>query len=194
MDTKPFCDIQVIDNFLPQEFVDGVLAIKDQCEMESTVVGGNHSGFRNCSQLILPNSIPLIHSVRQKIALYLNVEVPHQEALTLLRYKEGGFFKAHMDAFVDYDEQTERYHKETEKNLEMGQRVYSVLMGIQTAEEGGETHFPAKGKTIKLLPKQAIYWNNAHEGKALSDSTHEGLPIIKGEKLVVVCWVRDKPL
>ena len=189
MDTKPFCEIKVFDDFVPDEFVNGVLAMKDACQDVSGVVGQHHDGIRQGTQRVLMDDIPMLYSVQQKLALYTGIGVDHQEPMLLLKYGEGGYFKPHHDAFGDGGIYNEAYEKERKR----GQRLYSVLIGIQQAEGGGETHFPTKQQKFNLRPKQMIYWNGFHEGKVLMDSLHEGMPVTKGEKLVVVCWIRDRP-
>ena len=68
-------------------------------------------------------------------------------------------------------------------------REWTVLVCLRAAEEGGETHFPRLGRTVRLRPGQALVWPNyGADGKENPRMDHASLPVVRGRKVVVNLW------
>jgi len=71
-----------------------------------------------------------------------------------------------------------------------GQRIASVVMYLNTPEEGGGTGFPHIGLTVTAMRGSAVYFAYETGDQA---SLHAGLPVIKGEKWIATKWLRERP-
>lgn len=87
-----------------------------------------------------------------------------QEPWELVKYSEHQVFKPHIDG----------------KN-----RLISSLLYLNHPIEGGFTNFPKFGYLVKPEPGKLVYWYNT------SNAVHESLPVIKGEKWVLVAWIKE---
>lgn len=141
--------------------------------------------------------MPLVKNIEERISTITMTPVPNGEMLQILRYEPGQYYKAHPDFFQD------------NVNLQRGgQRVATVLMYLEAAEEGGETHFPLAGgpkascmcggKEVKGLcvrPRKGdavLFWSSTLTGEVDQDSMHESCPVLKGEKWSCTKWIRQR--
>lgn len=127
---------------------------------------------------------PLVERIEQRIAELLQIPVSHGEGLQILHYLPGQEYEPHYDWF---DPTQPGFAAVTERG---GQRIASVVMYLNTPEEGGGTGFPALGLTVTALRGSAVYF--AYEGGDQA-SLHAGLPVIKGEKWIATKWLRERP-
>lgn len=105
------------------------------------------------------------------------------EPWELLYYEKGGYFRSHKDWF-DPDIHKDLY-------AQGGQRTHSAIVYLADVEQGGETFFPLIRRMITPQRGLFIAWNNVHNGNNLYLSTHEGRPVVAGEKWALVTWVRE---
>ncbi|OOG53789.1 2OG-Fe(II) oxygenase [Rhodanobacter sp. C03] len=131
-----------------------------------------------------PNELPLIGRIEQRLASLLGVPENHGEGLQILHYLPGQAYEPHYDWF---DPDQPGYGAVTATG---GQRVASVVMYLNTPEQGGGTAFPEIGLTITARRGSAIYF--AYEGGDRS-SLHAGLPVLRGEKWIATKWLRERP-
>jgi predicted 2-oxoglutarate/Fe(II)-dependent dioxygenase YbiX len=109
------------------------------------------------------------------------------EGLQVLKYEVGNGYKEHTDWF---DPRIPGIRKIFRHG---GQRIYSVLIGLQEAEEGGELNFKTIGLKLKIKRGDAIIFEDIKTNGVPDVTTlHEALPVLKGEKLVSVTWVRER--
>ncbi|MHA6206032.1 2OG-Fe(II) oxygenase [Dyella soli] len=127
---------------------------------------------------------PLVERIEQRIAELLQIPVSHGEGLQILQYLPGQEYEPHYDWF---DPTQPGFAAVTARG---GQRIASVVMYLNTPEEGGGTRFPALGLTVTALRGSAVYF--AYEGGDL-DSLHAGLPVVRGEKWIATKWLRERP-
>ncbi|MGN2243002.1 2OG-Fe(II) oxygenase [Frateuria sp. GZRR33] len=128
---------------------------------------------------------PLVRAIEARLAKLLDLPVEHGEGLQVLHYLPGQEYEPHYDWF---DPTQPGYAAVTARG---GQRVASVVMYLNTPEEGGGTAFPNVGLTVTALAGSAVYF--AYEGGDTS-SLHAGLPVIRGEKWIATKWLRERPL
>jgi prolyl 4-hydroxylase len=127
---------------------------------------------------------PLVERIEQRIAELLQVPVNHGEGLQILHYLQGQEYEPHFDWF---DPTQPGFAAVTARG---GQRIASVVMYLNTPEEGGGTGFPALGLTVTALRGSAVYF--AYEGGDQA-SLHAGLPVVRGEKWIATKWLRERP-
>ncbi|QNK03734.1 2OG-Fe(II) oxygenase [Dyella telluris] len=127
---------------------------------------------------------PLVQRIEQRIADLLAIPVSHGEGLQILHYQPGQEYEPHFDWF---NPDQPGFSMVTARG---GQRIASVVMYLNTPEEGGGTAFPRIGLTVTAMRGSAVYF--AYDtGDAAS--LHAGLPVIKGEKWIATKWLRERP-
>jgi prolyl 4-hydroxylase len=100
-------------------------------------------------------------------------------------YEEGQQFKHHQDYFWG-----DSYNNFC---LHSGQRTYTFMIYLNDVEEGGGTDFFHLGKTFIPKRKMAVAWKNSNgQGTENEAAMHAGLPVIKGIKMVITQWFREK--
>ncbi|MEO6801290.1 MAG: 2OG-Fe(II) oxygenase [Rhodanobacter sp.] len=127
---------------------------------------------------------PLIRRIEQRLAGLLGVPASHGEGLQILHYRPGQEYEPHFDWF---DPELPGYEAITRAG---GQRIASVVMYLNTPEQGGGTAFPQLALTITARRGAAVYF--AYEGGD-EKSLHAGLPVIRGEKWIATKWLRERP-
>ena len=115
----------------------------------------------------------------------------HDKGLQILRCLPGAEYKPHEEYFDPHR------HGSAVIVKRGGNRVETVLMYLNTPEEGGETVFPDVGLSIPPKRGNALFfaYPQAHP---CSLSLQGGAPVIAGEKWVATKWLRegifDEPL
>ncbi|MGO4701838.1 2OG-Fe(II) oxygenase [Dyella sp. 2RAB6] len=127
---------------------------------------------------------PLIERIEQRIASLVDLPAEHGEGLQVLHYLPGQEYEPHFDWF---DPTQPGFTAVTARG---GQRIASIVMYLNTPEEGGGTGFPAAGLTVTALCGSAVYF--AYDTGDQS-SLHAGLPVLKGEKWIATKWLRERP-
>ena len=127
---------------------------------------------------------PLIERIEARLADLLGMPASHGEGLQILHYGPGQEYEPHFDWF---DPQQPGFEAVTAHG---GQRVASVVMYLNTPEEGGGTGFPEAGFTVTALQGSAVYF--AYETGDTA-SLHAGLPVVRGEKWIATKWLRERP-
>ena len=122
-----------------------------------------------------------IRSLELRIAGLAGVGVENMEALHVVRYRPGGFYKPHYDFF----------------NLEHGgyaslisrggQRVATVIIYLNSPRAGGETVFPNLQLTVPAVTGKAVLFNYPNVD---TYSLHGGNPVLAGEKWILTAWIR----
>ena len=181
--------VRVLDGMLTAQECDELIAeAKPRLQRSLTVdVEGRHqTDERRTSQGMFFHlgETPLIERIEQRIAKLLDMPVEHGEGLQILHYLPGQEYEPHYDWF---DPSQPGFSAVTARG---GQRVASVVMYLNTPEEGGGTSFPKVGLTVTALRGSAVYF--AYESGDES-SLHAGLPVIRGEKWIATKWLRERP-
>ncbi|TBR36339.1 MULTISPECIES: 2OG-Fe(II) oxygenase [Dyella] len=127
---------------------------------------------------------PLVKTIEERIAKMLDIPVNHGEGLQILHYLPGQEYEPHYDWF---DPTQPGFAAVTERG---GQRIASVVMYLNTPEEGGGTGFPNVNLTVTAITGSAVYFAYETGEEA---SLHAGLPVIKGEKWIATKWLRERP-
>jgi prolyl 4-hydroxylase len=123
--------------------------------------------------------------VERRIAKLLNWPLENGEGLQVLNYKPGAQYRPHHDYFNTSAQSTSGLLKRG------GQRVGTLVMYLNTPEEGGGTTFPDVGLELAPVQGNAVFfsYDRAHVS---TKTLHAGAPVISGEKWVATKWLRQR--
>lgn len=129
----------------------------------------------------------VLKDIEKRIEALTGIPSENGEAFQVLRYSVGGEYKPHYDYF-------DRNSPGGSTHLKRGgQRVATVLLYLNTTEEGGETIFPKAGKRVNPTKGSAVlFYNCKPDGNEDPLSLHGGAPVRKGEKWIMTKWLRQK--
>ena len=128
----------------------------------------------------------LIQTIEARIAALTGLAVEQGEPLQILRYGLNGEYLPHHDYFDPKDPGTSVVTKNG------GQRLATMVIYLNTPEEGGSTAFPELGLEVRARKGNAVYFEYRNkEGQLDSRSLHAGLPVTKGEKWIATKWIRQ---
>ncbi len=126
----------------------------------------------------------VVQRVENRIAKLLRWPVKNGEGLQVLRYSRGGEYLPHYDYFDPVE-------AGTPKLLERGgQRVATLIMYLQSPEDGGATVFPDLNLQVTPTRGRAVFFSYA-EPTAASLSLHGGAPVLAGHKWIATKWLRQ---
>lgn len=127
---------------------------------------------------------PLIERIERRIEALLQWPYERGEALQILRYEVGQEYKPHYD-YVDPTQPGAAPFL-----ARGGQRVASLVMYLNTPQDGGGTNFPDVGLEIAAHKGCAVYFSYDRP-HPMTRSRHGGMPVRAGEKWVATKWLRE---
>jgi prolyl 4-hydroxylase len=126
----------------------------------------------------------LCKTIEARIAALVGWPVDNGEGIQVLRYGPGAEYKPHYDYFDSSEPGTVNILKRG------GQRIGTVVMYLNTPEQGGATLFPDVGLDVHAVAGNAVFF--AYPTPTPSTLTlHGGAPVVKGEKWVATKWMRE---
>jgi len=131
---------------------------------------------------------PLIATVEARLARLCGLPVKHGEGLQILHYTKGGEYQPHYDYF---DPGVSGSAKQLARG---GQRIVTIIMYLNTVEQGGGTSFPELG--LEFLPEKGaalMFSSLTRDGRLQSQSLHGGTPVTAGVKWIATRWIRINP-
>lgn len=142
---------------------------------------------RSSDLLQLGGSVPLLQSTNQLILSKLSivqtllhqtygVKFPYAEPCSILRYREGQFYKRHVDNIL----LSSRF-QEVEQGIPT--RDISVVGYLNDGFEGGETYFDRQKVKVKPEAGAVLLF------PSYFTHPHESLPVLKGEKYAFTSWL-----
>lgn len=130
---------------------------------------------------------PIVDRIHARVAEYSETRVAQGEFMQLVKYGPGDQYKVHHDWF---DPKLEGPRAQLKQG---GQRIRTALMCCKSAEEGGETEFPHLAIKVKLEPGDLLMFNQYDHTRLPSKLTeHIAHPVVKGEKIVITRWIRER--
>lgn len=183
--------VYYVENFLSLEECDALMQRAEPRLERSTVLGQGAQGVvdsrRTSRGMFFPlrSPDPLLRKIDRKVAHISRMPIENGEGLQVLCYQVGGEYQPHYDYFSP----SQPGGKET--LLRGGQRVATVIMYLNTPEEGGETIFPRAN--LSVTPKKGaaiLFYNVTENGEEDPNSFHGGAPVLKGEKWIATKWIR----
>ena len=128
---------------------------------------------------------PLIQRIETRIARLLNWPVENGEGLQVLHYRPGAEYKPHYDYFDPAEPGTPTILKRG------GQRVGTLVLYLNTPEQGGGTTFP--DVHLEVAPQRGNGVFFSYERPHPSTRTlHGGAPVVAGEKWIATKWMRER--
>jgi prolyl 4-hydroxylase len=128
---------------------------------------------------------PLIQRIENRIATLLRWPVKWGEGLQVLHYRPGAEYKPHHDYF-------DPAHAGTEAVLRRGgQRVGTLIMYLNTPEQGGGTTFPDVALEVGAVKGNAVFFSY-DKPHVTTRTLHGGAPVVAGEKWVATKWLRER--
>lgn len=126
----------------------------------------------------LNNNDPVVKRVIDKCLKMTDRPFPNCEQLQVLKYKPGGFYKPHQDAF------------KKDKN----RRVHTFVIALNDDYEGGETAFPHLNKKFKMEKGDVLFFDTLNNYNCVTrKALHGGNPVKSGEKWICNLWVHKYP-
>lgn len=148
-----------------------------------STVGGNHqvnTKIRQSETAWLGMEDPVVRRVAERCLKFIDRPLENCEKLQVLRYRPGGFYKPHFDAFSD--------------DPASNPRMYTFILALNEGYEGGETAFPRLKKEYKLKTGDGILFENLDNYEFMTGKAyHGGKPVTSGEKWVCNLWVHKYP-
>jgi hypothetical protein len=170
---------KVIDNFISEKECEKIIAFcEDENLFQRSRIGidsGRVSDNRTSSSAFIEKheSSLIISGLKEKIAVFLGCNIHKIESLQVVRYYKSEGYKPHFDAFII-------------------KRKLTCLLYLNEGFLGGETYFPEVGfgvspKTGRLL----IFQNLDENDKVITQSFHQGSPILDGVKYACNIWIES---
>lgn len=121
---------------------------------------------------------PVVQVIMERCLKYTDRPIRNCEKLQVVRYRAGGHYKPHQDAFKD------------DENM----RLYTFILALNDDYTGGETVFPNLNKAYKLKAGDALFFDTVNNYNFItSKALHGGNPVKSGDKWICNLWVRKYP-
>lgn len=186
---------KIIDSFLSAKECSEVISLaKERLAPSETwsVENGRSelSDYRQSEQMFFaPQETDLIKEIEARMVNATKLPVQNGEGLQVVHYGVGGYYKPHWDFFDP------SYGGNTAIIRRGGQRIVTVLVYLNTVEQGGETFFPRVDvKVIPVTGMACVWWNVLPDGNGMSidlSTYHEARPVLAGEKWICTKWFRE---
>lgn len=148
--------------------------------------GEEHNAHRTSDGMFFRRGeTPLIQRMEERLARLLGWPVENCEGLQVLRYGPGAEYRPHYDYFDPAEPGSSTLLQRG------GQRLATLLIYLNTPDEGGATTFPDLRLTVAPLRGNAVFFRYDQPHPA-SRTLHGGAPVIAGEKWVATQWLRER--
>ena len=183
--------LYTIDKFLTKDECNKIIYYTNNKLVKSEITNKNEidKNFRTsktCHVNTLNNQGKnYLKYIDDKICNTLMIPSKFSEEIQIQRYEIGQQFKLHSDYFniIDHD----NYCKS------QGNRTWTFMVYLNDTQEGGATHIPAIKQRFYPKTGKALIWNNLLEdGSNNINTLHAGESIIKGRKIIITKWFRQK--
>jgi prolyl 4-hydroxylase len=125
----------------------------------------------------------VIQDIDQRICRLLGIDESYSEPIQGQYYEVGQEFKPHTDYF--------EAHEMASHGSTMGQRTFTVMVYLNTVEQGGVTSFPKVNSAYRPKEGLAVIWSNLDaSGSPNINSLHHGQPVLGGYKAIITKWFR----
>ncbi|MFW2178488.1 MULTISPECIES: 2OG-Fe(II) oxygenase [unclassified Moraxella] len=187
---KPY--VVVIDDFLSAEECQQMLQVSNDKFNPARVVDKDtgefveHYARTSMNTGFVRGEFEIIKVIESRISSLLHWPVENGEGIQVLRYQDGGEYKAHFDFF-------NKNEKGSAKQMEHGgQRVGTFLMYLSDVERGGATRFPTMNFEVRPKAGMALYFANTLLTGQTDDLTfHASVPVVQGTKYIATKWLRQ---
>jgi prolyl 4-hydroxylase len=122
--------------------------------------------------------------VEQRIATLLGWPVRNGEGIQVLHYLPGAEYRPHHDYFDPAKSGTPTILARG------GQRVGTIVMYLNSPQQGGGTTFPDVGLEVAPVKGNAVFFSYDKPHPS-TRTLHGGAPVVAGEKWVATKWLRE---
>ncbi|SJZ70981.1 2OG-Fe(II) oxygenase [Novilysobacter spongiicola] len=122
--------------------------------------------------------------IEARIAALLDWPIDHGESMQILRYGPGAEYRPHHDYFDP------AWPGSVKQIARGGQRVASLVMYLNTPEQGGATTFPEVGFEVAAVKGNAVFFSYDRP-HPMTRTLHAGAPVLAGEKWIATKWLRE---
>ena len=184
----------------PRVVVFGGLLSDDECDAmvaaagprlsrsETVVVetGGNEINPSRTSRGMFfgRGETPVCQRIESRIAALVNWPLVNGEGLQVLHYQPGAEYKPHHDYF---DPAQPGMAAVLQRG---GQRVATLVMYLNTPQQGGGTVFPDVSLEVAPIKGNAVFFSYDRP-HAATRTLHGGAPVVAGDKWVATKWLRE---
>ena len=177
----------VYDNLVTPQEAEHIITTAKGSFKESTIIGGFDTSIRKSKTTWLYLDDPVVKGIIQRICDMTGYPIENTEALQVVQYEPGGFYKEHHDACCDDDQRC------TEFVQNGGQRILTALIYLNDSFTGGATSFPELKRDIKPPKYGGVIFrpleNDSNKCHPLA--LHKGTPVESGIKYVCNIWIRE---
>jgi len=122
-----------------------------------------------------------LKQIEDRLLELIDFDLACLESWQATNYPRKGYLNYHLDSGYWEDHPA-------------GDRVLTFLIYLTTPQKGGGTHFRALDITIEAKAGRLMVWNNLFPaGGADHRMFHSGEPLVKGEKITLGTWARQRP-
>lgn len=183
-----YIEPQEFPNFITNEENDYILQSAKSSFKRSSVLFGSSTKRRVSDNAWLYLNDPVIYNIVARVCHLTNIHPSHSEAMQVVRYKKGGYYKPHHDASCTPIYESMKFEKIG------GQRIVTMIIYLNDNFKGGETNFPNLKKEFKPEKnKGLLFYPLERDGrKCHPKALHGGKEILEGEKYIATIWLREK--
>jgi len=167
----------VIKKFLPTKHCDHIIKESTK-KLETSRINLDvidETIRKSQSTQFFDNSIGIL--INKKCSDILQKPEFKHEALHIVHYIKGGFYKPHFDSGGSHIHGIPR-------------RSYTFIIALNDDYEGGETYFPYLNRSFKLKKGDALLFHNYNtDGSETKLSMHGGKELLNGEKWIANLWI-----
>lgn len=127
----------------------------------------------------------LIQRIEARIAALVHWPIENGEGVQVLHYLPGAEYKPHYDYFDPAQPGSATILKRG------GQRIGTLVMYLNTPEQGGGTTFPDVQLEVAARKGNAVFFGY-HQADPSSRTLHGGAAVLAGEKWVATKWMRQR--
>jgi len=183
---------QIYKNFIPYSLCDLIISQATKKGFNPSQIGPLNMNLtirKSKTCWLSPSSHTELQSFYNQIQQLLSendckIEL---EELQIVQYSSDEFYNQHYD-------QCETKHKFCQKELIRfkGPRWITIILYLNDGYEGGETYFPNLNFKFKGKKGDALLFYNLDKSITFihPKSLHQGMPVIRGQKLIANVWVR----
>lgn len=150
-------------------------------KLEASSISHNKTvdeSIRKSETAWLSREDPVVKNIMLRCLKYTDRPLRNCEKLQVVRYKPGGHYRPHQDAFND------------DENM----RLYTFILALNDGYRGGETVFPNLKKSYRLDAGDALFFDTVNNYNFItSEALHGGSPVHSGDKWICNLWVRKYP-
>ncbi len=182
-------ELFIFKSFLDASHCDELIELIDANRQPSTMADDNGDpGFRTSETTNLDPAHPAVARLDQMIAGLTGLDLRYGEPVQGQRYAVGQEFKDHTDYFEPLGPDFQKYCAIS------GQRTWTVMVYLNTPEDGGATRFRRINKIIRPETGKLVAWNNLDaSGQPNPDTLHHGMKVRAGLKFIITKWFRERP-